>query len=135
MLLHGRISRIYLSLIILSLLLPSISVGYVFQEEEDVILNIYGGLGFTLEVINNGEIPISVNYSIEWYRYSTSNLLYWMNGTMYNITSSIRNHFFYSHIRSPFMRLNVTMYTENQGIMRTGIVIGIIRIFLTEERF
>lgn len=132
---NSRISPIYILLIILSLLLPSISTGYTIQQEEDVILNIYGGLGFTLEVINNGENPVSVNYSIEWYRYSTNKLLYWMNGTMYSITSTLRNRFVYSHLRSPLMWLNVTMYTENQGITRTGVVISVIRLFLTEERF
>ena len=132
---NRRISPIYILLIVLSLLPPTISTGHTIQQEEDVILNIYGGLGFTLEVINNGENPVSVNYSIEWYRYSNNKLLYWMNGTMYSITSSLRNRFVYSHLRSPLMRLNVTMYTENQGITRMGVVIGIIRIFLTEERF
>ena len=129
------ISPIFILPIILCLLLPTISSAYTTQQKEDVILNIYGGLGFTLEVINNGETPVSVNYSMEWYRYSTNKPLYWMNGTMYNISSSLRNRFFYSHLRSPFMRINVTMYTENQGITRTGIVIFILRIFLTEERF
>ena len=132
---NRRISPIYILLIVLSLLLPTISTGHTIQQEEDVILNIYGGLGFTLEVINNGENPVSVNYSIEWCRYYTNKLLYWMNGTMYSITSTLRNRFVYSHLRSPLMRLNVTMYTESQGITRTGVVISIIRVFLTEERF
>ena len=132
-----QITQIFIYIIILTLILPTISIAYTTpkQHEEDVILNIYGGLGFTLEIINNGENPVSVNYSMEWYRYSTNKLLYWMNGTMYNVSSSLRNRFFYSHIRSPFMRLNVTMYTQNQGITRTGIVVSVVRIFLTEERF
>ena len=134
---HKHLYQIYALFIIIIISVPPITLSYriIEQQEEDVILNIYGGLGFTLEVINNGETPVSVNYSMEWYRYSTNKLLYWMNGTIYNITSSIRNRFFYSHIRSPFMRLNVTMYTPNQGITRTGIVISVVRIFLTEERF
>jgi hypothetical protein len=135
MAINRKTSAIFIVLIILCLLLPTIASAYTTQQKEDVILNIYGGLGFTLEVINNGETPVSVNYSMEWYRYSTNKLIYWMNGTMYNISSSLRNRFFYSHLRSPLMRLNVTMYTENQGITRTGIVIFILRIFLTEERY
>jgi hypothetical protein len=131
------ITQFYTHLIILTLILPTICIANTTQEtyEEDVVLNIHGGLGFVLEVINNGEAPVSVNYSMSWHRYSTNKLIYWMNGTMYNISNSIRNRFFYSHLRSPFMRLNVTMYTSNQGITRTGIVISIVRLFLTEERF
>jgi hypothetical protein len=130
-------TQIIIISVIFILIVPTITSAnkIVENQNEDVILNIYGGLGFTLEVINNGPTPVSVNYSMEWYRYSTNKLIYWMNGTMFNIVNSIRNRFFYSHIRSPFMRLNVTMYTENQGITRTGIVISIVRIFLTEERF
>jgi hypothetical protein len=124
-------------LTILSLILPTISIAQTSPrtQNEDVILNIHGGLGFILEVINNGETPVSVNYSMKWYRYSTNRLIYWMNGTMYNISNSIRNRFFYSHLRSPFMRLNVTMYSANQGITRTGVVISVVRIFLTEDRY
>ena len=135
--LQKSIFQIISLIIILSIVLPSCGIANSIKQtnDDDVILNIFGGLGFTLEVINNGETPVSVNYSMEWYRYSTNKLIYWMNGTMYNISDSIRNRFFYSHLRSPFMRLHVTMYTENQGITRTGIVICVVRIFLTEERF
>ncbi|MBU0498133.1 MAG: hypothetical protein KKC68_05605 [Candidatus Thermoplasmatota archaeon] len=134
-----KAKKTILIILILSLFIIPVSTSTSMinkdTSEEDVILNIRGGIGFVLEIINNGETPVSVNYSIEWYRFSNNNLLSWINGTMYNISNSFSNRFLYTHLRSPLMRINVTMWTSEQGIKRMGIVISIFRIFLTEERY
>ncbi len=134
-----KTKKTILLLLVLSLLIPPVTASTTTINKEtsteDVVLNIRGGIGFTLEIINNGETPVTVNYSIEWYRFSNNNLLSWINGTMHNISNSFSNRFIFTHLRAPLMKINVTMWTSEQGIKRTGIVISILRIFLTEERY